>query len=112
MHVLLALAAAHRRVTSGNYLQSREELAHWTSAVSISGHTLDGKWDKEADAVLTTSIFLGMLSFLDEHSLLVGDSELAPASFSWFKVQIGLVPLLSRASERASSSVVTVLPRH
>lgn len=51
---------------SPNPVQSPEELAHWTHAISIFRRTLERDWDHQADAVLTTSIFLCLLPLLDK----------------------------------------------
>lgn len=109
MHVTLAVAAAHRRVHAGRINPSREELGHWNKAISIFRHELDEDWDHQTDAILTTSMFLSMLSYTDdgvaraEGSVVHG---LEASSFSWVQNQIGLVELISLASMRASSTVI------
>ena len=108
MHIMLAVSAAHRRTLSGNPGQSPEELAHLTHAISIFRRTLERDWDQEADAVLTTSMFLCILHFLDGPipvDRASTQTQLRSQSFSWMQVQIGLVPLLARASEHASSNI-------
>lgn len=109
MHVTLAVAAAHKRHHAGRANPSNEELGHWNKAISIFRAILNHDWDQQADAVLTTSMFLSMLSFTDEsvsHPKKSVVRELDSSSFSWFQVQIGLVELITLASIRASSSVI------
>src|SRR5947208_2181855 len=107
MHIMLAVSAAHRRTISNIPAPSPEELAHWTHAISLFRRTLEIDWDGETDAVLTTSVFLCLLSFLDKQAPVDGVSppQLSAQSFAWMQVQIGLVPLLARASANASSNV-------
>lgn len=109
MHVTLAVAAAHRRIHAGQTNPSKEELGHWNNAISIFRGVLNDDWDQQADAVLTTSMFLSMLSFTDQGVAHLKSSyvqDLGPSSFSWFQSQIGLVELISLASIRASSTVI------
>jgi len=109
MHVTLAVAAAHRRFSAGRSSPSKEELGHWNTAISIFRDILNTDWDQQADAALTTSMFLSMLSFTDAsipHPKSSGVRGLDASSFSWFQVQIGLVELITLASIRASSNVI------
>jgi hypothetical protein len=109
MHVTLAVAAAHKRLRIGQANPSNEELGHWNNAISIFRDILNNDWDQQADAVLTTSMFLSMLSFVDgsvSHPKKSVVRELDFSSFSWFQVQIGIVELITLASIRASSNVI------
>lgn len=109
MHVTLAVAAAHKRFRAGRPKPSNEELGHWNRAIAIFRDMLSNEWDQQADAVLTTSMFLSLLSFTDasvSHPTRSVWRGLDSSSFSWFQVQIGLVELITLASIRASSSVI------
>ncbi|KEF60967.1 uncharacterized protein A1O9_02531 [Exophiala aquamarina CBS 119918] len=110
MHVTLAVAAAHRRFSAGQPSPpSTEELGHWNRAISIFRDLINDDWNQQADAALTTSMFLSMLSFTDDgvsHPRRAIVHGLDSSSFSWFQVQTGLVELITLASTRGSSNVI------
>ena len=104
MHSILAVAACHWRY----HLKSPQqrcysEMFHSMQACSGLRHCLDNEGPEQTDAAMTTSVFLGSISFADTTEVFQVPLTGRSVPFFWLSSQLGLGALASLFRPRAST---------
>jgi hypothetical protein len=103
MHSLLAVAGCHYRYHLKSPRQRcPSEMFHSMQACSGLRHYLDTPQSDKIDAAMTTSMFLGSLSFADATEELQVPLKNRPVPFFWLGNQLGLGSLLTIFQSRGS----------